>query len=77
MSEYNTSYELHPTPTNQLVSLVTKIEELIANEPVMLAMSALVSAALRLETCQRSGNEREAAKVLEAVFKDIATKSEQ
>ena len=76
MSEYNPQYELHPTPTNQLVVLVTKIEELIANEPVMLAMSPLVSAALRLETCRRSGNERKAAKVLEGVFKDIATKSE-
>lgn len=76
MSEYNPQFELHPTPTNQLVALVSKIEGLIANEPVMLAMSALVSAALRLETCQRSGNERKAAKVLEAVFKDIATKSD-
>ena len=76
MSEYNTSYEFNPTPTNQLVALVTKIEKLIANEPVMLAMSALISAALRLETCQRSGNEHKAAKVLESVFKDIASKSE-
>ena len=76
MSKYNTSYELHPTPTNQLVALVTKIEGLIANEPAMLAMSALISAALRLETCKCYGNERKAAKVLENVFKDIATKSE-
>jgi hypothetical protein len=76
MSEYNTSYEFNPTPTNQLVALVTKIEELIANEPFTLAMSALVSAALRLETCKRYGDERKAAKILEAVFKDIATKSD-
>jgi len=77
MSKYKPTLELNPTPANQLVGLVSKIEELVANEPVWLAMSALISAAHRLETCQHSGNEHKAAKALESVFKDIATESNQ
>jgi hypothetical protein len=76
MSKYKPQRELNPTPANQLVALTTKIEEVIANEPVMLAMSTLISAAHRLETCRHYGNEHKAAKILEEVFRDIATNSE-
>jgi len=39
-------------------------------------MSALVSAALRLETIQRNGNQREAAQRLARAFADIAQRCE-
>ena len=72
MSKYKPQFEPNPTPTNQLVALVAKIEELIEEEPLNLRLSALVSAALRLETLLNAGNERAAARVLESAFKDIA-----
>jgi len=75
MDKLNIRRELNPTPKNPLVALTTKIEELIANEPVVLAMSALLSAALRLETCRRNGNERAAAECLARTLDEIARTS--
>jgi len=76
MSKYQTRLELNPTPGNPLVALTSKIETLIEKEPIGLAMSALVSAALRLETIQRNGNQREAAQRLARAFADIAQRCE-
>jgi hypothetical protein len=58
------------------VALVTKIEALIAGESFDLALSALVSAALRLEICKCNGNEWVAAKTLALALEDIARKSD-
>jgi hypothetical protein len=55
--------------------LTSKIEKLIEREPVRLSLSALLSAALRLETAVVL-DRHEAAKALENVFKAIACKSE-
>jgi hypothetical protein len=52
MSNYKSLMETNPTPNNPLVALTTKIEELIASERFEVALSALVSAALRLETAK-------------------------
>ena len=64
MSEYHARLELNPTPNNPLVALTTKIETLVeneANEDIDLAMSALFSALLRLESAKCDGNTRRAA----------------
>ena len=75
MSNYKPELELNPTPDNPLVMLTSKIEKLLEREPVRLSLSALLSAALRLETAMVL-DRREAAKALESVFKAIASKSE-
>ena len=75
MSNYKPELELNPTPNDPLVVLTTKIEELIEVEPFDLAMSALISAALRLETCQHDGNQRAAAQKLARALNSIAGKS--
>jgi hypothetical protein len=75
MSKYKPTFVPNPTPSNPLVALVTKIEALIAGESFDLALSALVSAALRLETCKCNGNEWVAAKALALALEDIASKS--
>jgi hypothetical protein len=75
MRKYHPSYELHPTPNNPLVTLVAKIEELIEDKSDDLAISALISAALRLETHLCDGNERVAAKALALALEEIAQKS--
>jgi len=72
MRKYNPKYELHPTPNNPLVMLVTQIEELIKDKSDDLAISALISAALRLETHLCDGNERVAAKALALALEGIA-----
>jgi hypothetical protein len=74
MSKYKPQFEPNPTPDNPLVELTTKIEELIMEEPLNLAMSALVSATLRLETHLCAGNERAAAWSLARTFEDILHK---
>jgi len=74
MRKYNMRLELNPTPNNPLVKLTTKIEKVIEEEPLNLAMSALVSAALRLETHLCAGNERAAAWSLVRTFEDILRK---
>jgi len=66
----------NPTADNPLVALTTKIESLIENEEVMLAMSALTSAILRIELAKCDGNQRRAAQSLAHTFEDIARKSE-
>jgi hypothetical protein len=71
MSEYQISLEPNPTPTNPLVALTTKIEDLIENEPDNLAMSALVSALLRLESAKCGCDTRGAAMRLYCVFKNL------
>ena len=72
MTKYNPKFELHPTPNNPLVTLVAKIEELIEDKSDDLAISALISAALRLETHLCAGNERVAAKALALALEEIA-----
>ena len=72
---YETRLELHPTPDNELVRLTSKIEEVIAQERVELGLSALISAALRLEMCLCDGNEQKAAERLAHALKQIARKS--
>jgi hypothetical protein len=77
MSDWKTNVEPDPTPDNPLVVLTTKIENLIANEDVMLAMSALVSAILRTEAAIKyGGDQRQAAFGLARLFENIARKSE-
>jgi hypothetical protein len=57
--------------------MTTKIENLIANEDVMLAMSALVSAVLRAEAAIKyGGDQRQAVFSLARVFENIARKRE-
>jgi hypothetical protein len=69
--------ELNPTPSNPLVVLTDKIEELLAQEPIQLALSALISAAMKLETYGKcNGNRREAAEKLAGAFKQIARRGE-
>jgi hypothetical protein len=72
MRNYKFELELNPTPNNPLVVLTTKIEDLIANEEIGLAVSALASAILRLEILKCNGNQREAAMALARAFKNIA-----
>ena len=72
MRKYHPSYELHATPNNPLVMLVTQIEELIKDKSDDLAISALISAALRLETHLCDGDERVAAKALALALEGIA-----
>jgi hypothetical protein len=56
-----------------LVVLTGKIEDLIAQEPTQLALSALMSAAMHVAThCHCNGNRREAAEKLAGAFKQIA-----
>lgn len=76
MKKYKPELELNPTPDNELVELTTKIEDAIMEEPLNLAMSALVSATLRLETHLCAGNERRAAYNLARTFDDIFRKYE-
>jgi hypothetical protein len=68
----SSNYTPRPDLTPQLVKLISKIEDLTKQEPAELALSALFSAALRLETCLRDGNEREAAEFLALAYKDVA-----
>jgi len=75
MSNYNPQFESNPTPDNPLVALTTKIEELIASERFEVALSALVSAALRLESAKCDGNTQKAAEQLAHALKQIARKS--
>jgi hypothetical protein len=75
MSNYKSLMETNPTPDNPLVTLTTKIEELIAPERFEVALSALVSAALRLETVKCNGNPQKAAEPLAHAFGQIARKS--
>ena len=75
MRNYNPQMETNPTPNNPLVALTTKIEELIASERFEVALSALVSAALRLETVKCDGNPQKAAEHLAHMFGQIARKS--
>ena len=75
--KYGTRFELHPTPNNPLVALVIKIEELIEDKSDDLAISALISCALRLETHLCAGDERVAAKALALALESIARMSEQ
>jgi hypothetical protein len=76
MRKYHPSYELHPTPNNPLVTLVTQIERLIEDKSDDLAISALISAAVRLETHLCDGNERVAAKALALALEEIARMSD-
>jgi len=76
MSKYKLELEPNPTPNNPLVVLTTKIEELIEEEPFNLAMSALISAALRLEILRHDSDRCEAAKELARTLACIAGKSE-
>jgi hypothetical protein len=75
MSNYKSLMETNPTPNNPLVTLTTKIEKLIASERFEVALSALVSAALRLETAKCDGNPQKAAEHLAHAFGQIARKS--
>jgi hypothetical protein len=75
MNKYEIRFEPTPSEKNPLVVLTDKIEELIAQEPVGLAISALVTATMRLEMVQRDGNQRAAAERLARAFADIARKS--
>ena len=76
MRNYNNpQFEPNPTSNNPLVKLTSKIEEVIAQERVELALSALVSAALRLETAKCDGNPQKAAERLAHALKQIARKS--
>jgi hypothetical protein len=76
MSDKLTRLEINPSPDNPLVKLTTKIEALVLDEPMGLAMSALLSAAHRMETMIRHGNQRAAAEYLARVFRDIARSCE-
>jgi hypothetical protein len=75
MSNYKSLMETNPTPNNPLVALTTRIEEVIASERFEVALSALVSAALRLETAKCGGNTAKAAEHLAHALKQIARKS--
>jgi hypothetical protein len=75
MSNYNPQMETNPTPDNPLVKLVSEVEEVIASEPFEVALSALVSAALRLEGAKCGGNTQMAAERLAHMFGQIARKS--
>jgi hypothetical protein len=75
MSEYKPRPELNPTADNPLVALTTKIENLLAAEsdaPVQLAMSALVSAILRIEVVKSNCSQREAAQKIARAFEHVA-----
>ena len=72
---YEPRYEPNPTPDNPLVKLTTKIEELIAMERFEVALSALVTAAMRLETAKCDGNPQKAAERLAHALKQIARNS--
>jgi hypothetical protein len=75
MSAYKPRLELNPTTDNPLVALTTKIENLLAAEPdatVQLAMSALVSAILRIEMVKSDSSKRKAAQNIAHVFERIA-----
>ena len=70
---YDPQLVFNPPPRNPLVVLTRKIEDLIAQEPTQLALSALMSAAMHVAThCHCNGNRREAAEKLAGAFKQIA-----
>jgi hypothetical protein len=70
---YDSHLVLNPPPSNPLVVLTGKIEDLIAQEPSQLASSALMSATMHVATlCHCDGNRREAAEKLAGAFKQIA-----
>jgi hypothetical protein len=69
---YYIPHPVLPTPNNPLIKLTDQIEEVVAQEPALLALSALASAALRLETFKCNGNRREAAERLAYAFMQIA-----
>jgi hypothetical protein len=71
MSEYLTRLEPHTSPNNPLVALTTKIETVVENEEVELAMSALFSAIMRLEIRLCEGDTHRAAMGLVTLFKDV------
>jgi hypothetical protein len=76
MSDKIAQLEIDLSPSNPLVKLTAKIEELIQDEPIGLVRSALCSAVLRLEMLVRHGNQRAAAEHLARVFRDIARSCE-
>jgi hypothetical protein len=72
---YKPRMEPNITADNPLVKLTDRIEAVIAQERVELAMSALLSAMLRAETAKCGGNTREAAEHLAHAFRQIARNS--
>jgi hypothetical protein len=68
--------ELNPSADNPLVKLTSKIEALVEDEPIGLALSALMSATHRMAILTHHGNDCEAAKYLARAFQDIARSCE-